>query len=41
MLDEVAAFELHMTESGAEQFGVKTGRHDDFISAVGLAAWFG
>lgn len=42
MLSELETFEIHVSESGADQYGAfKTGSHDDLVVALGLAVWLG
>jgi hypothetical protein len=40
MLDELANYEIHVSETGADSFGAfKTGSHDDLVTALALAVW--
>lgn len=41
MIDELESFDRHITDSGAETFAAKVGKHDDLIVAASLCTWFG
>lgn len=39
LISELASFDVHVTPSGHEVFGAKSGKHDDLVIATGLALW--
>jgi hypothetical protein len=42
LLDELASFEVKISEeTGNESFNAKTGKYDDLVVSLGLAAWWG
>jgi hypothetical protein len=42
LLDELANFEVKVSEdTGNESYNAKTGKFDDLVTALGLAAWWG
>jgi hypothetical protein len=41
MIEELEAFDRHITDYGAETFAAKAGKHDDLVVAASLCTWFG
>jgi hypothetical protein len=42
MVEELLNYEIHVSEEGHDQYGAfKTGSHDDLVTALGLACWYG
>jgi hypothetical protein len=40
IIDELRNYEIHVSENaGRETYGAKVGKHDDLITALGLAIW--
>jgi hypothetical protein len=40
MVEELESYEVHVSESGNEQYAARSSRHDDLICAVSLPAWY-
>jgi len=42
MVNELSSFEIRVSEEGRNSFGAfKVGKHDDLVTALGLAVWLG
>jgi Terminase RNaseH-like domain len=41
MIDELENFEIKISDEGHDQFGAKTGAHDDLVCALGMACYCG
>jgi hypothetical protein len=39
LIEEMSSMEVKMTATGREQFGARSGGHDDLVAAVALACW--
>ncbi|MGZ7132928.1 MAG: phage terminase large subunit family protein [Halobacteriota archaeon] len=41
MIEELDNFEIRISDEGRDQFGAKTGSHDDLVCALGIACYCG
>lgn len=41
LTEELASFEVHISQAGHDTYSARVGEHDDLVLAVALACWFG
>jgi hypothetical protein len=41
MIEELQNYEIHVSDEGRDQYGAKTGAHDDLVTALALSVWLG